>query len=380
LTSGSNQGQCTRLAGYSAVNVFADPELFLNRFEEVPGVVLGLGDAQFIRLDESELRRTTFLDHRELDKPVELRLHLDEFAHQADQAKDLQGAHAFGMIYHSAFCCSTHLARCIDATGMGQSLKEPYALTQTSFCFADESYQQFENTDAWDRFLGSELSFLARPGKSGRLPVIKTHNFSIVLAQDIARLFPGRAKGLFIYSDLKSFLASTLKSAERRNFCRLLLKLMTPSKAQRLNIPWMEPEGLSDCTAAAYCWLMHMAYYAAASGQFGPASFRSLDCDVLLDQPVETLLALAAYFTAKADRQAFVAGLEDSAIKSHAKNPNRTFSAQTRRSELQTQAFHLRPEIRDALRWFERLALPDALRSSPAFALMDGKTMEAPGQ
>jgi hypothetical protein len=351
------------------VNVFADPELFLNRFEEVPGAVLGLGDAQFIRLDEQELRNTAFLDHRALNKPVELRLGLDEFARQGELAEDTPATHAFGMIYHSAFCCSTHLARCLDATGMGRTLKEPYALTQTSFCFADESYQQFNNAAAWDRFLGGELSFLVRPGKSGRLPVIKTHNFSVVLAQDIARLFPGRAKGLFIYSDLKSFLTSTLKSAERRNFSRLLLKLMTPAKAQRLNIPWMDPASLSDCTAAAYCWLTHMAYYAGASGQFGPASFRSLDCDVLLDRPVEILLMLAAYFGLQVDRPAIAAGLEDTAIKSHAKNPNRAFSAQTRRSELQTQAFHLRPEIKEAMRWFERLALPDALRSPPALEL-----------
>jgi len=362
------------------VNVFKDPELFLNRFEEVPGVVLGLGDAQFIRLNERELRRTSFLDHRELKKPVELLLALDEFARQAEQAAGTQTAHAFGMIYHSAFCCSTHLARCLDATGIGRSLKEPYALTQTSFYFADESYQQFENTAAWNRFLASELSFLVRPGKSGRFPVIKTHNFSIVLAQDIARLFPGRAKGLFIYSDLKSFLTSTLKSAERRNFCRLLLKLLTPAKAERLDIPWMNPQDLTDPAAAAYCWLMHMAYYAFASTQNGPGAHRSLDCDVLLDQPVETLLALAGYFAVETDRQTITSGLEDPAVKAHAKNPGRAFSAQARHSELQTQGFHLRGEIKEALRWFDRLSLPDALHSAPAFPLVQGKTMETASQ
>ncbi|MSQ98679.1 MAG: hypothetical protein EXR85_05200 [Xanthomonadales bacterium] len=362
------------------MNVFTDPELFLNRYEEVPGVVLGLGDAQFIRLNERELRRTSFLDHRELNKPVELRLGLEEFARQAEQAAGPQTAHAFGMIYHSAFCCSTHLARCLDATGMGRSLKEPYALTQASFYFADETYQQFENAAAWDRFLRTGLSFLVRPGKSGRLPVIKTHNFSIVLTHDIARLFPGRAKGVFIYSDLQSFLTSTLKSAERRNFCRLLLKLMTPAKAERLDILWIDPEGLPDPAAAAYCWLMHLADYACASALHGPGAFRSLDCDVLLDQPAETLLALADYFAVETSRQAIVSGLEDPAVKAHAKNPARAFSAQARRSELQTQGFHLRGEIREALRWFDRLSLPDALRSPPAFPLVDRKTMGTSGQ
>jgi hypothetical protein len=182
-----------------------------------------------------------------------------------------------------------------------------------------------------------------RPGKPV-VPVIKTHNFSVVLAQDIARLFPGRAKGLFIYSDLKSFLTSTLKSAERRNFCRLLLKLMTPEKAQRLNIPWMGPENLSDATAAAYCWLMHMAYYVAASGQFGPTSFRSLDCDVLLDQPVETLLALAAYSPCQP------IGGDCLRVGGHRRTPRTGRAFTARAATACNPGFHLHLEIRkDAL-------------------------------
>jgi hypothetical protein len=114
---------------------------------------------------------------------------------------------------------------------------------------------------------------------------------------------------------------------------------------------------------------MHMATYAAASAQYGPDAFRSLDCEVLLNQPVETLLALAGHFAVQTDQQTIVFGLEDPAVKSHAKNPGRSFSAQIRRSELQTQAFHLRAELKEALRWFDLLTLPDALRSPPALEI-----------
>jgi hypothetical protein len=53
------------------MNVFAIPNCFLIA-EEVPGVILGLATPSSFT-DEQELRNTAFLDHRALNKPVELR-------------------------------------------------------------------------------------------------------------------------------------------------------------------------------------------------------------------------------------------------------------------------------------------------------------------
>jgi hypothetical protein len=210
---------------------------------------------------------------------------------------------------------------------------------------------------------------MSRPAKDGRLPVIKTHNFSVVLAQDIARLFPGRAMGLFIYSDLRSFLVSTLKSRERREFSRLLLKLLTPARTAALGIPWAEPSRLPDGPAAAYCWLMHMAWFDTAAARLGGQAFSSLDCEILLERPAETIAAIAARLGINADHDRIVAGLSSEEVKTHAKNPRRAFSAELRRSELQTQGFRLRQEIRETLRWFDALALREELRAAPAHPL-----------
>jgi hypothetical protein len=168
---------------------------------------------------------------------------------------------------------------------------------------------------------------------------------------------------------VRSFLVSTLKSRDRRNFSRLLLKLLSPEKAGRLGIPWFDPEQLPDGSAAAYCWLMHMAYYQQAATQWGDAGFRSLDCETLLAQPLETMTALAGYFGQQVSHEQLVAGLADSTMKSHAKNPGSTFSAELRRTDLQTQGFVFRKEIKETMRWFDGLDLRRELRSAPAFAL-----------
>lgn len=349
-------------------DVFRDPELFLNRFEEVPGVPLALGNTQFIRLEQDELESMAFLDKRELVKPVECRLPLDEFALQAEQAGS---HHRFGLIYHSAFCCSTYLARCLDTAGAAISLKEPYALTQLAFYHADETHEQFDEAKGWDRILTASIDFLSRPSPKGRMPVIKTHNICIVLAPEIARLFAGRARSLFVYSDLRSFLASTLKAEERRQFARLLLKLLGPRTAARLDIPVFNAERLSDAEAAACCWLMHMAAYEQAARQFGGDVFRSLNCERLLGQAVDTVTSIAAFLGTETNQADVAKALELGNLRTHAKFPERAFSAEMRRTELQTQGFMYRREIKEAMRWFEDLDLREELRAAPAHPLPD---------
>ncbi|HMB59342.1 MAG TPA: hypothetical protein VKN35_05495 [Xanthomonadales bacterium] len=349
------------------MNVFQTAGLFLNRFNEVPGITLALGDAQFIRLEEDEIRQHTFLDHRAILKPVEAILTLDEFIAQAAQAP--QPRQAFGMIYHSAFCGSTYLARCLDATGIGLSLKEPYALTQSSFHHADETYTQFSSPEEWEQFLGAEIRHLSRPGASALFPVIKTHNICVVLANQVANLFPSRARSVFIYSDLKSFLVSVLKNPERRQFCKFLVKLISPSRAAQLGIPWVDSRELPDAQVAVYCWMFHMAHYRRAAGRSGNGAFCSLNCEQLLDRPLDTLLALARFFGVETGRDSVKAGLQAASMKAHAKDPTKTFSAQARRTDLETEGFKHRKEVKLGLRWFEQSGGNEDLNTQVKFPL-----------
>jgi hypothetical protein len=342
--------------------VFHDPELFLSRFGEVPGIPLALGSAQFIRMLPTELSQLSFLDSSELRKPVELELPLDEFNRQASLARS---QHPFGLLYHSAFCCSTYLARCLDAVGIGQTLKEPYALTQLAFNRADETYQQFSSESDWDELLFGSVDFLTRPQTATAFNLIKSHNFCIVLASDVARLFANRVRSVFIYSDLNSFLVSTLKSPGRRDFVRLLLKLLSPQKAELLGIPLLDPAGLDDGAAAAYCWLMHMAYYEYAAKQYREDAFLSLNCDEFLQEPAATIAALAQFWNRPVGLEQIASSLQADVLKSHAKERGRAFSAQQRQTDLQTHGFRHRKEIKKALNWFEGLDLRDSLRADP---------------
>jgi hypothetical protein len=350
------------------IEIFQDQELFLSRFAEVPGIPLALGPAQFMRMQPEELSQLAFLDASELHKPIELELPLAEFIRQAC---NVHAQHAFGMIYHSAFCCSTYLARCLEVVGIGQSLKEPYALTQLAFYQADDTYQQFAKASEWDDVLRGSLDFLTHPRVENAFSLIKSHNFCIALAPDIARLFAGRVRSVFIYSDLHSFLVSTLKSPARRDFVRLLLKLLGAEKVELLGMPLLDPSALDDGEAAAYCWLMHMGYYDFAAQQYGDSAFCSLNCDALLQRPTDTIAALAGFWgQPPLEHEQITQRLNDGALQSHAKEKGRAFSAQQRLTDLQTHGFRHRKEIKRTLQWFDGLDLRDGLRAKPRNPLL----------
>lgn len=172
-----------------------------------------------------------------------------------------------------------------------------------------------------------------------------------------------------MYSDLNSFLISTLKSPARRDFVRLLLKLLSPKKAELLRIPVFDPAGLDDGGAAAYCWLMHMAYYEFAARQHGGQAFRSVNCDEFLQKPAETIAALAQFWNRTVEQEQIIERLQHDALQSHAKERGRAFSAQQWLTDLQTHGFHNRKEVKQALRWFDGLNLRASLCSAPLHPL-----------
>ena len=151
----------------------------------------------------------------------------------------------------------------------------------------------------------------------------------------------------------------------------MLLKLMSPAKADSLDIPSLDPSGMPDGLAAAYCWLMHMAYYEKTALQAGPSAIRSLNCDQLLEQPVHTLEALAAFWGQTTDNQTLATALRDNSLKYHAKTPGQPFSAERRRTDLQTQGFRFRKEIRQAIQWMDSLGLREELLGPATSPLMN---------
>ena len=105
-------------------------------------------------------------------------------------------------IFHSAYCCSTVLARAVDIEGMSMGLKEPLILNDMV---------GWRRRGADPRRLGAMLddvlTLLARPFAPGEAVVVKPSNVLNSLAPAMLGLRP-QSNALLLYAPLPDFLRS----------------------------------------------------------------------------------------------------------------------------------------------------------------------------
>lgn len=239
---------------------------------------------QFVDVDRTTRARVPFLTDKNLGALVPKII-------QRGDASISQEAHApVRYIFHSAYCCSTLLANAYDRPGLSFSLKEPVILNDiVGWRHRGASPAQ---TGA---VLADSIALLARPFTPGELCVIKPSNVVNGLA---AAMIGGRADcaALLLYAPLSVYLGSIAgKGLWGRLWVRdLLAKQLTDG----MNDFGFSPQDLflqTDLQVAAVGWMTQHALFARLATTF-PDRVRTLDSEVMLARPLETLAALDALF------------------------------------------------------------------------------------
>ncbi len=266
----------------------ARPEYLLN------GVDLPRRELEFLHLDPGAYRDSAFLDHRLRSQMREpLRVPLDAMM-KLVLGPTLQ--RPMDYIFHTSFCCSTLISRCLDMEGVSCGLREPAVLMQMA------NGKRLGSTGP-DRqaVLDTILILLGKCAAPGEVPVIKPTNAANNLAEDVLRM-PGTQGTLLLYSNLKYFLVSILKKGEPgRAFVRMLFGVIRADSERTRSL---DPEALSrltDLQIAAFTWYAQMDAYLRLLEQFPEKRIATLDCDVFLADPVATLVKLCGLFGIEAD-------------------------------------------------------------------------------
>lgn len=260
--------------------IVRDPLWFPDRYDP------GYDTIHFRRLTRADHDRATFLT--------------DEYL-PADTAKAVI-ARGEGMaarpvagpvhyIFHSAYCCSTLLARAFDAPGAAMGLKEPVLLNDLAGW-----KHRGGKPEALASVLDDGLTLLARPFAPGEAVVIKPSNVVNGLAAAMLTVRP-EARALLLHAPLRTYLGSIAgKGMWGRLWVRdLLVKQLRDGNA------WagMSVEdflGQTDLQAGAIGWLAQHALFTRLAAKF-PGRVRTLDSEVLMADPAAALAALAALGT-----------------------------------------------------------------------------------
>lgn len=298
----------------------------------------------FVRTERNALSRESFLDSRwnrgalaRVDIPVSTVLTTVE---KLPRPK-------LNFIWHTAFCCSTLIARCLDAENKNLSLKEPQILILLAE--AKRAGRQIEPAG------NAAFKLLAR----GREHVlVKPTNAVNNLVPEAVRATDGRM--LFLYSDCKSFLISIAKKGEMgRIFARKLFGLFAADGHPQAKWPWQTLFELSDMQVAALVWHMQIAEFRRSHVASRSAA---LNCDEFLAHPRETLEKLNIFFGLGLSAAQLDAALP--MLARNAKDTNESFGAERRAAEASETARMFGSELDTVVEWSYR-ACPETPRGNP---------------
>lgn len=192
-------------------------------------------------------------------------------------------------IWHTAFCCSTLLARCLDKPGRNLSLREPAALMEVA------NIKRRDGVAVSDLWLRGLLPSLAASAGTDACVTIKPTNTVNNLIADTARLFP-QARHLFLTSSLRAFLTSLAKKGEAgRSFARRLFTIFAMDGHPVARSDPRQLMQMSDLQIAAIVWHMQIATLQAALAQGPAAAFASLDGDAFVAAPAAALTAVDGF-------------------------------------------------------------------------------------
>jgi len=321
-----------------SVSIAADPTWWPHRFDPAKGHV------HFIRATREDHRRAVFLTDEELKNSA------SPTAVALQEAATAAGTAPVHFIFHSAYCCSTLLARAFDLPGISMGQKEPQILNDLSgWRSRGAKPEQLAPVTA------AVLSVLARPFEAGEAAIIKPSNLVNGLAGLMLHVRP-EAKALFLHAPLPDFLGSI---ARKGMWGRLWVRdLMTKQMQEGLINLGFQGEDylrLTDLQAAAVGWLAQHGLFLQIAQKFGPERLRTLNSRDLMANPGQAMRALTGHFGLGLDDAALTALVQGPVFTRHSKS-DEEFGADAREADRKAgEAVHAE-EIEKVTAWADAVA------------------------
>ena len=284
------------------------------------------GCTEFLIVDEDLLHRAPFVDQRIAPHArghfsIETR-QLLELAGQLPPAR-------LSFVFHTAFCCSTLLARSLAACDAFFALKEPQLLR----CLSDLRHHEGPPVNDWAPLLKTHLRLLTRPYVTGDHVVVKASNVANNLLPDVLRHLP-RSRVVLLYGPLEDFLVSCLKKpgSTQAKIPALLARVAGYGDFLARFPQFADTRHLEFLQQCALLWLVQQ-HDALQHVRSEPERVLPLDFRSLLESPRETLCAVGRFLGHEPDRRDLQMMTGADVMGRHAKDPNLRFDASTRREE-----------------------------------------------
>ena len=291
---------------------------------------------EFIKLAEGDLDSATWL-HRDLlgsgssSSVVPLE---DVLRYINTQPKAVTGIPP-RFIFHTAYCASTFLSRCLSVKGVSVSLREPQLLLNAANAKRVQWHSKTCNID-FRHLPALALRLLRKHAQPNETLIIKPINSVNNIIAELLHA-SGTPKALMLYTDARNFLLSTLKkgqAATQRQ--RVMFDLLRCDFPHLAKLGLSDALHLSDLKICLTLWRLQLEQaeqalaHTSMSGVLG-----SLNSEILINQPDKALQATNTFLDLGISSEAISDIAHGDLSARDAKNMDTSFSVSDRQASHQ---------------------------------------------
>lgn len=310
---------------------------------------------EFLPITRSEIRQVSSLSREFLgpNRPA-IQVPLAEVMPLLESAGNTLEKNPPRFIFHTAFCSSTFLSRCLDVEGDTIGLREPQLLLDA----ANARRLQWRSSTTGLNY--ADLPKLAllllhkHAGRSEKL-VIKPINSVNNIIPELLQI-SGGVKSLMLYTDARNFLLSTLKKGEESKYAvRAMFDLARCDFAHLANLRLSDALHMTDIKVILTLWRLQIEQAEQALQQFSPINrMASVYGERLIDDPLETLQAANRFLDLGIAAEKISEIANSDRRSRDAKNAGQTFSAGKRKEAYDKVESYHGTELDSALNWLFR--------------------------
>ncbi len=249
-------------------------------------------NVEFLPISRSDIRRVSSLSREFIDssrQPVPVPL--AELVPMLSSSTQAPVENTPRFIFHTAFCASTFLSRCLDVEGVSIGLREPQILLDAAN--AKRLKWQSRSTSLDYRQLPKlALLLLQKHALPSEKLVIKPINSVNNIIPELMQI-TGSTKSLMLYTDAKNFLLSTLKKGEESKFAvRAMFDLIRCDFTHLEKLRITDTIHMTDLKIILTLWRLQIEQAEMALRTFAPQEvMASLYSEQLIEHPVDSLRA-----------------------------------------------------------------------------------------
>jgi hypothetical protein len=312
-------------------------------------------NVEFLPISRAEIRRVSALKQEYIDSSRELiPVPLAELVTLLNSPDQLLSANPTRFVFHTAFCASTFLSRCLDVEGVSISLREPQILLDAAN--AKRLQWRSRSTGLDYRHMPKlALLLLRKHADPSEKLIIKPINSVNNIIPELLQI-SAFGKSLLLYTDARNFLLSTLKKGEGgKHVIRAMFDLLRCDFEHLSNLSLSAMLHMTDLNIILTLWRLQIVQAENALQQFSPKNvMASLYGEKLIHNPLETLRAASQFLELGISSEQLGDIVKSDSRFDDAKAPGERFSLQKRKETYQKIENFYGVELDNVMNWMIR--------------------------